>query len=152
MPRKAGEKKKGLFDHLNAIYLNQSVDYFDKLSLEDKKSYSTYMINRLISMNHNFVEVVNELQQYYGSIGPRESYLFYSQLLPKGKQWTPYIKGKESAYEDWLVRLVCDHYEIGSAEAEGYLALFLSTEIGRNRLRELLEMYGTPLKLVRKIL
>lgn len=153
MPRKAtkSEKRKGLFDHLNAIYLNQSVDYFDKLSPEDRKSYSSYMINRFISMNHNFVEVVNELQQYYGSIGSRESYLFYSQLLPRGKQWTPYIKGKETTHEDWLVELVRSHYEVGSREAEEYLELFLATEQGRDSLRALLESYGTPLKLIRKV-
>ena len=76
---------KKLFDHLNAIYLNQSPQYWESLTEAERKSYSTFMINRFLSMNMNYIEIVNALQEYYGSIGPRESYLFYSDLLPKGK-------------------------------------------------------------------
>jgi hypothetical protein len=148
----AKNKAKTLFDHVNAIYTNQRVDYYNKLNREDKKSYNTYMINRFVSMNPDQVEVVNELQQYYGAVGDRESYLFYSQLIPKGKQWNKYIKAKkEVKYEDWLVRLVSSHYCVSSTEAKGYLDLLLASPTGKENLKSILEMYGTDPKKVRKV-
>lgn len=146
-------KKLGLFDHLREIYEVQSVGYFDSLTDAEKKSYSNYLINRFISMNWNYVEVVNEFQQYYGEVGSRESYLFFSQVLPRGKQFNRYIKPKaEKSYEDWLVERIGSHFLVNHREAEGYLELYLATPEGRARLRELLESYGTETKLLRRVL
>lgn len=146
------DKTKGLFDHLNAIYLNQSPKYWDNLSETDRKSYSTFMINRFLSMNMDYVEVVNALQLYYGSVGPRESYLFYSDLLPRGKQWNKYVKGKKpTGYDDWLLELVAQYYEVSQSEAEAYLDLFYLTGEGKESLRNLLEKYGTDPKKIKKV-
>ena len=150
-PKQPG--KKGLFDHLRAIQEDQSLGYYDGLTVDERKTYNIFMLNRLLSMNMNVIEVVNEMQQYYGTLDPRSHYLFYSQLLPRGRQFNRYIKptvGDE--HEEWLVDLVRSHYQISRREAEGYVELFLATEAGRASLKELLEAYGTPLKLIRKVL
>lgn len=148
----ATPKKRGLFDHVNSIFADQSIDYYDKLSEADKKTFSNYMVNRFISMNWNYVEVVNELQQYYGEVGPREVYLFYSQILPKGRQFNRYIKAnKERQYEDWLVGLVGNHFSVSHREAEEYLDIYMATVDGRQQLRALMELYGIELRLIRKL-
>ena len=36
-------KTKSLFDHVDAIYANKKIDYFDTLTDADKKSYKNYM-------------------------------------------------------------------------------------------------------------
>ena len=61
-------KPKGLFDHVEAIYTNQRIDYFDNLSDGDKKSYNNYMVNRFLSMNVHQAPFVNELQKYTGAL------------------------------------------------------------------------------------
>ena len=58
-------KKKGLFDHLNQITAVQSPNYWDTISEEDKKTYSTYMINRFLSMKMEWVDFVNEIPIYF---------------------------------------------------------------------------------------
>lgn len=142
---------KTLFEHLNAIYQNQRVDYYDSLDDSDKKSFNVYMINRFISMNSNFLPVVNEIQQYWGCIKAREVYLFYSQLLPKGKQFNKYIKASnEEEYDDWVVNLVKKHYSISEKEATDYLRIYYSTHNNKADLRELLESYGSDSKKLKK--
>jgi hypothetical protein len=134
---------KSLFNHIDAIYQNQSTDYWDTLEEADRKSWNNWMVNRFISMNSNYVEVVNEVQKYYGQIGDRELYLFYSQLLPKGRQFNKYIKGsKDEAYEDWLLDIVSHHHLVSKLEAQCYLNIWYRTENGRINLRQLLEGYG----------
>jgi hypothetical protein len=143
---------KTLFDHLNAIYADQSVDYFDTLEDADKKSYSAYMINRLISMNPSYAQVANEFQLYLNTITPRESYLFYSQIVPKGKQFNKYIKSqKKETYDEWVVALVKRHYDVSLREATDYLRIYFASDAGKANLQRLLEMYGTDPKKIKKV-
>ncbi|KKN26494.1 hypothetical protein LCGC14_0874100 [marine sediment metagenome] len=145
-------KRKSLFNHLNAIYTDQSADYYDELSVEDRKTYSIYMINRLVSMNIDFVEIVNAFQKYWEIVKNRESYLFYSQCLPLGKQWNKYIKPKvEPKHEEWVVRLIAFHFEVSQLEATDYIDLFMATPEGKARLKEILEMYGTEPRKIKKV-
>lgn len=144
---------KTLFDHLNAIYTNQSIDYFDTLEDAEKKSYSAFMINRLISMNPSYAQIANEFQLYLNTIGSRESYLFYSQIVPKGKQFNKYIKSqKKATYDDWLVALVKRHYGVSLHEATDYLHIYFASDEGKSNLRVLLEQYGIEPKKINKVL
>jgi len=142
---------KTLFQHLNAVYTNQQIDYWDDLGPADQKSYNVYMINRLISMNMDYVELVNEFQKLYESLTARESYLFYSQMLPRRKQWNKYVKAKqESKHEEWIVELVAHHFCVSKTEAKDYLDLYMSTVDGKDGLKRILEMYGTDPKKVKR--
>ena len=52
------QKAKTLFDHLNNITAIQNPDYYDKLSDEDRKTWSNFMIHRFLSMNYDYVELI----------------------------------------------------------------------------------------------
>ena len=84
-------KKKSLFDHINQITAVQNPNYWDDISDEDKKSWSNYMVNRFLSMNSDWTDLVNEIQKY--PIEPKDLYKVYTSILPKKKQWLRYIKG-----------------------------------------------------------
>ena len=56
---------KKLFDHIRMITDEQDPNYFDKLSEEDLKSWSNFMINRFLSMNEEYCEVVNLIQHLH---------------------------------------------------------------------------------------
>jgi hypothetical protein len=140
------------FNHIDAIFTNQKVSYFDELSDVDKKTFTPYVISMGISMNPNFLPIVNEANKYWGQLGPREIYLFYSQLLPNGRQFNKWIKGKkDESYESWLVNLVAKHYEVSTYEAKDYLAIFYKTDEGKTSLRTLLENYGIEPKKLKKV-
>ena len=94
---------KKLFDHLNAITAEQDPNYFDKLSEEDMKSWSNFMINRFLSMKPEWVEMIATLLPLTQTLQPKEMYKLYINILPKGKQYLKYTKGKaEDKYEQFF--------------------------------------------------
>lgn len=140
-------KPKALFDHIDAIYTNQKVDYFDTLSDTDKKSYNNYMVNRFLSMNPHQLPFVNEIQKY--NLDTKSHYLFFSQILPRGKQFNKYVKKtKEVKYEDWLVDIVTRHYNVSVLEAEEYLEIYYKQN--KSALKMLCEAYGVDSKRIKK--
>lgn len=140
-------KTKALFDHIDAIYTNQRVDYFDTITDADKKSYSNYMVNRFLSMNPHQLPFVNEIQKY--NLDSKLHYLFYSQVIPKGKQFNKYIKKtKEVKYEDWLIDIITKHFSVSVLEAEEYLEIYYKQN--KSSLRMLCESYGIDSKRIKK--
>ena len=108
-------KRKNLFDHINAITSQQYPNYWDKISDEDKKSWSNYMVNRFLSMKMDWVELVNEVQKY--PLKPKELYKVYTDILPKKRQWLKYIKGdKKMKYPEWVYEIVAKHLQISMRE------------------------------------
>lgn len=143
---------KSPFEHVNEIYMNQDIDYFDNLTEADKKSLSPYMVNRIISMVPNFLPMVNEFQKYLNEIGARETYLFYSQLIPKGKHYGKYIKkSKTNSLEDWVIELVGKYYAISFTEAEYYINIMMLTDEGKTELKNILGKFGTDPKKIKKL-
>ncbi len=143
---------KTLFDHLSHICERQQINYYDNLEDADKKTFSVYMINRFLSMNIDYLPVVNEMQRYWDQLTPREVYLFYSQLFPKKKQYNKYIKctSDEGVYDEWLIKLISDHYTISSTESAKYLTIFYSTDSGKIFLKKLIQGYGIEQKKIKK--
>ena len=78
-------KRKSLFDHIKHITDVQSLNYWDDISDEDKKSWSNYMVNRFLSMKMDWIELVNEVQKY--PLKPKELYKVYTDFLTKKRQW-----------------------------------------------------------------
>jgi len=145
------ESGKSMFDLIDAIYTNQSPDFFDTLTDSEKKLYknSRYMIHRFISMNPLYAPVVNAIQQYT-TIPEKAHYLFLTNILPKGKQYNKYIKGeKDEKYESWLVDIVAKHYQVSKAEAITYLEIYYTQN--KDGLRELCEKYGIDKKQLKQV-
>lgn len=151
----AKEKKdvsgtKELFDFLDGITTNQSIEFFDGLTDADKKSYkgSRYMIHRFLSMNPHYLPVANAIQKYT-SMPDRNHYQFLTGILPRGKQYNKYIKGsKEQKYEKWLVELVTNHFKVSKKEATQYIEIYYKHD--KKGLKTLCEMYGVDKKDIKK--
>ena len=78
-----------LFDWLNQItYYKQPWNTFTD---EDKNEFNTYMIHRFVSMNSNYIDIVNLIQRY-PDCSKKNVYQFYCNLLPKQKAFFKYIK------------------------------------------------------------
>lgn len=145
------EKKAAtLFDHLSFI-TDKKVSW-DSLSEVDKKSFSPYMINRFLSMNKDYIELVNEFQKYtIGTLESKEVYKLYSDVLPKQKQFNKYIKGKKAdKYNSDLVELIAKHYLISERVAMEYLDMFFESSL--NTLKEIVKKYGITDKEASKLL
>lgn len=139
---------KTLFNHLDAIYQNQALDYFTSLDDVDRKSYSVYMINRLVSMNPHYIEIINLIQQY--QFQPNEHYLILSQTLPNRKQWNTYIKKKKTnVVADEALQVVANHYKTSMSEASTYANLMMTQD--KEFLVELLTGYGFNASQIKKM-
>ena len=142
-------KKRSLFDHIREVTAVQKVDYFDTLSVDDKKSWSNYMVNRFLSMKMEWVELVNELQKY--KLEPKELYKLYINILPKGKQWLKYTKGRNDMnYPNWLVNIVSNDMEVSKQEAKEAIDMYYLTEGGMAELGQLARKWGIEPKKIEK--
>lgn len=122
-------KAKTLFDHLGGITYKK--DKWESLSEVDKKSFDMYMVNRFLSMNLDYIEFVNEIQQYTnGELKPRELYKVYSDILPKKKSFDKYIKSKsESKWDKNIITYFCKYFKLSSREIEDYLEILTIDEV-----------------------
>ena len=131
------KKPKTIFDHLAGITFKKTK--WEDLTEADQKSFSPYLINRWLSMSPQLIEIVDMFQHY--TIGPltkEHVYKLYYDILPKGKFFSKYIKGKKSnKYNTELVNFIAKHYQIAKNEAEEYITL-----LDKEQLQSLCKKYG----------
>lgn len=156
------EKNKGLFDHIKQVTDVQNPKYWGTLSESDKKTWSTYMVVRFLSMEPDWIEVISMIQPYIDRIkeqgvrvfpnGDEYIYKMLIGVIPKGKKFLKYMKAKGSdKYESWLVELVARYYEISKLESETYLDILYKTKEGRQNIISICEAYGTEPKEIKKL-
>ena len=122
-------KVKGLFDHIKQITMYQNPNYWDTLNDGDKKSWNNYMIHRFLSMNPNWIELVNGIQQYW-ELEPKVLYKFYISVIPKSKSFLRYVKSKKpSKVEGWAMEHLIDYFETSSREIEDYLEIMTKQQV-----------------------
>lgn len=134
----AEEKKSAtLFDLMSG--LTDKKREWSKWSESDQKKFSTYLVNRWLSMRMELTELINEFQTYtIGQLSPRDTYRLYYELLPTNKAFAKYIKGKsEDRYEKDLVAQIAEHYQVSKSEASDYVELMDKLQCER-----ILTMYG----------
>ena len=114
----------------------------------DQKAFSSFIINRWLSMDEDFVEIVNLFQKYaIGQLETKEVYKWYCDVLPKGKRYNKYIKvKKEKKYDPELVEHICNYFECSKTEAKENLSL-----ISKEEVNQILENYGTDPKKIKSI-
>ena len=143
---------KTLFDHIKAVTQFQDPKYWDKLDEADKKTWSNYMIHRFLSMNSDWIEVLSEIQPYTQTLEPKQLYLLLIGLLPKGRHYLKYTKGKKvNKYEDWLIDLIKEDFMCSLKEAEEYCEILYSTREGRENIKYICERYGIDKKQITKL-
>ena len=136
-----------IFDWINQILLTKRP--WDTFTKEEQKKFSPFIINRFLSMDKELIEIVNMFQPYaIGTLEPKDVYEFYRNLLPKGKRFNKYIKGKKSKkYNTELINVLVNYFECSKLHIEEYLE-FLS----KDELHNILTLYGIEDKKIRKLL
>jgi hypothetical protein len=143
---------KKLFDHLNALTTEQDPNYFDKLSEEDLKSWSNFMVNRFLSMKPEWVELIATLLPLSQTLSPKEMYSLYINVIPKGKYFLKYIKGKsEDKYERFLIDLIKKEFLVSEIQAIEYIEILYSIREGRENIKYICEKYGIEKKQITKL-
>ena len=136
-----------IFDWINNILVHKKP--WDDFTEDEQKKFSPFIINRWLSMDKDFLEIVNFFQKYsIGTLEPREVYKWYCDMLPKGKRFNKYIKGKkDKKYNTELLNIMVTHFECSKSQVKDYLDL-----IAKNELIEILEKYGMNEKTIKRLL
>lgn len=114
-------KPATFFDLLN--YLTIDKRQYDTLSESERKLISPYMLNRYLSMDMGFIEIVSEFQKYtISTLKNAEVYKLYLDILPKSKIYFKYIKAAaDDKYDQKLISCFQTILNISSREALEYL-------------------------------
>jgi len=135
-----------IFDWLNQITLYKQP--WDSFSEEDHKSFNTFIINRFLSMNKDWIEIVNMLQQYTIGMESKDVYNLYISLIPKGKKFLKYIKGKmDKKYNKELIKILCNYFECSKLQVTQYMDL-----LNKKQLEPILSLYGKDKKEIKMLL
>lgn len=103
-------------------------------------------------MNQDFIELIADLQPLIQELKPEYLYKVLIEVIPKGKYYFKYIKGKnEDKYEKWVVSLVSKYYEVSMDEATEYVHILYQSKEGKVHLKGLLESYGSDTKDINKL-
>ena len=118
-----------IFNWINEILVSKK--HWDDFTEDEQKKFSPFIINRWLSMDKDFLEIVNFFQKYsIGTLEPREVYKWYCDMLPKGKRFNKYIKGKkEKKYDSELIDIISNHFQCSKLEAKENLSLISKEEV-----------------------
>ena len=135
---------KNIFDWLKEINYKKSSS--ESFTDKDWEVWNSYMIHRFISMNPEFVEIANHVQE----IPPQEKnmiYNIYKEYIPKNTKWNKYIKSRVKQANKDLVEHLKTYFKVSSREILDYLKILDNTEISI-----ILSKMGIEEKLIKQLL
>ena len=135
-----------IFDWINQILVTKK--HWNEFTEDEQNKFNPFIINRFLSMDKDFIEIVNYFQKYaIGTLEPREVYKWYSDFLPRGKRFNKYIKGKRSKkYDIELVEILKKHFECSKLEVKENLSLISKEEVSG-----ILKKYGIDSKKIKSL-
>ena len=134
-----------LFSWIDELFVKKRP--WDSFSAEDKKKFSPFMVNRYLSMNDDFLPIVNHFQKLTIEVMPiGVVYKFYCSLLPKKKTFLRYLSGKKTKTNEEVVPFIQKYFEVSKLQAGEYYNLMATDE-----LKLLLKQYGKTDKEIKKM-
>jgi len=134
-----------LFSWIDELFVKKRP--WDSFSAEDKKKFSPFMVNRYLSMNDDFLPIVNHFQNLTIEVMPiGVVYKFYCSLLPKKKTYLRYLSGKKTKTNEEIDPFIQKYFEVSKLQAGEYYNLMTTDE-----LKLLLKQYGKTDKEIKKM-
>lgn len=133
-----------LFDWLKEInYKKSPVDSFTN---KDWDEFNAYMVHRFLSMNPDYLELVNEVQ----SLPPtdkKQIYSIYQEYIPKNNKWNKYVKSTLKQRNKDLIQYLTNYFQLSTREVKGYLEF-----LGNEEVIKILSQLGIEDKEIKKLL
>jgi hypothetical protein len=114
-----------IFEWLNEITINKTPP--ENFSQESWDKWNSYMIHRYLSMNMDYIDIVNYVQK----INPqskKQIYTIYREMIPKKKVWLKYVKNEDKKNYKEIAEYVADYLECSLGEAD--LNIEILQEVG----------------------
>ena len=109
-------------------HINTKKTPIDEFSDEDWDMFNSYVIHRVLSMNPDYLELVNEVQTILPQ-NKKEIYSIYKEFIPKNNKWSKYIKSTTKTKSKELIGYLKGYWECSNREALEYYNLLDKSEI-----------------------
>ena len=117
------------FDHIKNLHTKQRS--WDDFNDEEKKSFNIFIINKALSMNPNYLSIVNIIQKYTNNLlDPKEVFNLYFNFLPNKFRFYKWIKGAKDKNKE-KYQVLAKYFECSSREAKDYIELLNKKEINK---------------------
>lgn len=117
------DKKLTIWDHLKNI-TNQKGEYLGD------EGWNNWMVNRFLSMDRNYCEVVNYIQKNTWQMKGEYLYNLYKDIIPKQYVYLKYIKPQnKKEYKEDILEAVQLYFEISKKEAKEYIDMLPKNEL-----------------------
>ena len=144
--------KKDLFDHLEAVKEEKDPEYWDRLSREDKKGWSTFMIRRFLSQRKEYLPILNELQPLTQQMRDKDVYRLYAEIIPHDDEFINYISSNKSerSVPNWAIDILKENFQASEEEAREYIDILIEFD-RKDELIQIFRDYGISDDKMRKI-
>ena len=114
------------FDFLKLVH-NKKIKW-ESLNEDEQKAYNTFIINKALSFNSNYLDIVNKIQHYTPT--PKESFKYLQSMTSDKFRYNKWIKGgKSTKFNPSLIETVSAYLECSRKQAEEYLEILEKKEI-----------------------
>jgi len=139
-------KTYSIFDIIKEIIDTKSP--WDSFTPDQQKLFNGYMINKFLSMNAKYIEVVNYVQGL-NIKDSKKLYEVYCWMIPQSKNtYSPFIKSTtKKLYSPELLKHISEQFECATSEAEEYIQM-----TDKEWLEEILTSRGIDEKEIKKLL
>ena len=112
------------FDHIKNLHTKKR--YWEDFNDEEKKSFNVFIINKALSMNPNYLGIVNMVQNFTGLnqiLSQKEVFNIYFNLLPNKFRFYKWIKGEKTKKDKDKAEYLAMHFKVSTREAYDYLKI-----------------------------
>ena len=120
------------FDHIKNLHTKKR--QWEDFNDEEKKSFNIFIINKALSMNPNYLGIVNMVQNFTGLnqiISPKEVFNIYFKLLPNKFRFYKWIKGTKNKKDKEKAEYLAMHFKVSTREAYDYLQILDKKSINK---------------------
>jgi len=112
-----------IFDHLKNLTVTKG-PYLGE------EGWNNWMINRFLSMNQDYIEVVNIVQKNTWQMKGEYLYNLYRDIIPKQYVYLKYIKSNtKQEYSIEEIEAVQQYFEVSKKEAKEYINMLPKEEL-----------------------
>jgi len=105
-----------IFDWVKQISYDK--EPWSSFTIEEQDMFNNFMINKIISMNPNYIELIAEIQEL--QLPKDKLYQFYCKTLPKQKFFNKYQKPSKQQYSKEVLGLLAEYFQASTREILDY--------------------------------
>ena len=112
------------FEHVKNLHSKKR--RWEDFNDEEKKSFNVFIINKTLSFNPNYLNIVNMVQNYTGLnqiLSQKEVFNLYFNLLPTQFRFYKWIKGTKTKKDKEKAEYLAMHFKVSTREAYDYLKI-----------------------------